>query len=176
MSAGNLIDMDHGAAWIGIPQAWVVFDGVEPDSDQDIGVADEDVARLVAEQSDAADEVILQVTRHHAGALERVARPADRCARAGRGVPHRDRCSPARTPTNRTGRSAARIRLGRIDDSLLRVPAPRGDTSDGCNDRRRSSGEVDTSAGSTTAAAPYGAVVAARIALAIASGHVVGVR
>ena len=48
----------------------IVFDRIEAGRDHNICVADEDVARLVAEQPNAPDEVILEFTRHHAGGLK----------------------------------------------------------------------------------------------------------
>ena len=64
--------MNHRAAHIGVPQPRVVFDRVEPDRDQHVSAGDQDVARLVAEQPDAPDEVLLQLARYHPGSLERL--------------------------------------------------------------------------------------------------------
>ncbi len=69
---GQLVEVDQGASRIRIPQPRIVFDRIEADCHQDIGVADDDVAGLVAEQPDASDEVILEFTGDHAGRLERL--------------------------------------------------------------------------------------------------------
>ena len=66
----NLVDVDQRPGRIRIPQPRIVFDRVEPDGHQNICVADQDVAGLVAEQPDAPDEVILEFSRHHTGGLE----------------------------------------------------------------------------------------------------------
>ena len=69
---GHFVDVDQRAGRIRIPQPGIVFDRVVADRHQHIGVADHDVAGLVAEQSDAPDEPVFQFARHHAGSLERL--------------------------------------------------------------------------------------------------------
>src|SRR5580693_2135826 len=80
--------------------------------------------------------------------------------------------SPARTPTNRTGRCAARIMFTACEIRSAGA-APSGGTGDGST-IAADVAAVNTSAGSTTAAAPRGGASAARIALATASGTLSG--
>ena len=67
---GNGVDVHDGAFDVVVPHHRVVFDGVVSDGDQDVGVGEDDVAGLVAEQAHPAEEVVLQRAGDHPGGLE----------------------------------------------------------------------------------------------------------
>ena len=67
---GHRVDVHDGACDVAVPQHGVVFDSVVPDGDQHVGLAQDDVAGLVAEQAHPAQEVVLEGARHHPGGLE----------------------------------------------------------------------------------------------------------
>ena len=67
---GQLIEVKQGAARGGVPQPGVIFHCVITHRHDDIGVGDQDVAGLVAEQPDPPHEAILERARDHAGGLE----------------------------------------------------------------------------------------------------------
>ena len=47
---GDLVEVHDDAGGVGVPQPGVVFDGVVADGEEDVGLVEEDVTRLVAEQ------------------------------------------------------------------------------------------------------------------------------
>ena len=67
---GNRVDVHDGALDVVVPLHRVVFDGVVSDGDQDVGVVEDDIAGLVAEQPHPAEEVVLERAGHHPGGLE----------------------------------------------------------------------------------------------------------
>ena len=132
----------------------IVFDRVEADRHQHIGVADHDVAGLVAEQSDAPDELIFQFARHHAGRLKRL---------DNRQIGDREQLAQRRTWLRLAGANAdeqnrALCGPNQVDglcnsDQPVRDPTPApaiGSTI------AAEVAAANTSAGSTTAAAPRG--------------------
>ena len=168
------VDVDDAAARVGVPDDGVVLDGVVADRDHQVGLVERQVGRLVLEQPDPAEVVVLEVPRDESGGLERLDHRqlgvADR-ARSAR-VPS---SSAPRRPTSSTGRSAARI-----SPAARSMSAGRGRPSLGGGEdlpaRGRRGGEAAiTLADSTTAAAPFGSVVAARKAFDDRLRHVVGV-
>ncbi len=165
------VDVDHGPGGVGVPQPGVVFHRVVADRDQHIGLPDHDVAGLVLEQPDPADVARFQLSGDDSGRLEGLRhrqrgglkQGAHRLAGVHVGTAHaHQEHRPGRGPDDGT----SPFHLAR-----WRRPQP----ADG---RRAlilaSVAAAMTSLASTRAATPRGSVIAARNALATASGTVSG--
>jgi len=69
---GELVEVDDAAGVVLVPLRGLVLDEVVADREDDVGLVQQDVAGLVAEQAHPAEVVLLEFVGQHAGRLERL--------------------------------------------------------------------------------------------------------
>ena len=163
------VQVDQLCAGRQVPQLGVVFHRVVADGQDHVGAGQQLVAGLIGEQSDAPNEVILQLAGQCPSAWK-VSTTGSSVGASNRRIAAVASMAPARTPSSRTGmRAAPNIRAAR--STACPGAAPITGTGDGPAAGTATVAEpAATSWGSTTTEAPPAGPLALRNALVATSG------